>query len=413
MSFENITNKLNNKLFEYTNAYDEKLTDIGRYVTSYKSRYSNNVTIEDWNLFIKQVSDLHSDSAVQHAFIQSLSNTLVDAFNFIKTMNSTNSNFYSIDEIDSKFETKVNASYEHDQIYHTISTNDTLVREQIEYKTSYTLATAKEYTNAKFTVLENTLKGIMDGSEEAYNSFIEISNYIKADQSAASEMLSKINKNTSDIANLKLTNPEVIYLTLRDKVSSGTTERVLEIEISGIKYALGENYGPEISTLYSRLSDLKKDVYEEFDTTRNIIDENTSRIEDLESNVDSMNTTLGDLETEVSEVSGKFNLNKVATFNYSSSSSGFTTSGSYRLSSSKMYVLKGYSTRGSNYHGGLIFVIGSTASGVFTWMDAYSASVAATFTVDTARNSISVTGTNLATYSGDYIDVYELPFVCN
>ncbi len=91
------------------------------------------------------------------------------------------------------------------------------------------LAEAKNYTNSEVNRLYQLILG--ENYNELYNTFKEISDYILSDQTAAAQMLSKINQNTSDIS----TNESAItsnfnYISGVEKSLSETIERVVDAE---------------------------------------------------------------------------------------------------------------------------------------------------------------------------------------
>ena len=128
------------------------------------------------------------------------------------------SNHYKKSEIDSSLQ--------------TIETN-------LNYNIQGALDSSKSYTDLKHSELKALLDTILKDAPTAYDTLKEIADYIASDKSGASEMLSKINNNTSEINVIKQGLPETLDIILRSEVSEGTIEEVKEMEINGMKFKVG------------------------------------------------------------------------------------------------------------------------------------------------------------------------------
>lgn len=98
---------------------------------------------------------------------------------------------------------------------------------------------SKKYTDIKYNEVKSVLDTILKDAPTAYDTLKEIADYIASDKTVASEMLSKINNNTSEIHLIKQGLPETLDIVLRSVVSPDTTYEIKEIEINNVKYKIG------------------------------------------------------------------------------------------------------------------------------------------------------------------------------
>ena len=98
---------------------------------------------------------------------------------------------------------------------------------------------SKKYTDIKYNEVNSVLDGILKDAPTPYDTLKEIADYIASDKTGASEMLAKINNNTSEINVIKQGLPETLDIVLRSVVSADTTYEIKEIESNKVKYKIG------------------------------------------------------------------------------------------------------------------------------------------------------------------------------
>lgn len=113
------------------------------------------------------------------------------------------------------------------------------VETNLNYNIQGALDSSKSYTDLKHNELKALLDTLLQDAPTAYDTLKEIADYIASDKTGASEMLSKINNNTSEINVIKQGLPETLDIVLRSVVSPDTTYEIKEIEINNVKYKIG------------------------------------------------------------------------------------------------------------------------------------------------------------------------------
>lgn len=76
MILETLYNNIIKDLDEYRQKYPEKTSQSADFIPTFKTRHSNNITLEDWNTLQQYVSNLNSDSTVQDEYLNSLTESL-------------------------------------------------------------------------------------------------------------------------------------------------------------------------------------------------------------------------------------------------------------------------------------------------------------------------------------------------
>lgn len=138
-------------------------------------------------------------------------------------------------------ESAVNLYYLNSNYYtkNDVNSNSTLLESNLVYQINQGINTSKNYTDLKHNELKAVLDTILKDAPTAYDTLKEIADYIASDKTGASEMLSKINNNTSEINVIKQGLPETLDIVLRSVVSPDTTYEIKEIEINNVKYKIG------------------------------------------------------------------------------------------------------------------------------------------------------------------------------
>lgn len=77
MTLETLYNNIIKDLDEYRLKYPEKNSQSADFAPTFKTRHSNNITLEDWNTLQQYVSNLNSDSTVQDEYLNKLATSLM------------------------------------------------------------------------------------------------------------------------------------------------------------------------------------------------------------------------------------------------------------------------------------------------------------------------------------------------
>ncbi len=193
--------------------------------------------------------------AVEGVNINKISSTYIDVLGTIETSNlRINSSTYV--PYPTSTENAVNLYFLTNNYYTKtdINNNLNLLKSDLIYQINQSVTTSKNYTDLKYNELKSLYDALVEDAPELYNTFKEIANYIASDKSGASEMLSKINNNTSEINVIKQGLPETVDIILRSEVSPDTTDEVKEIEINGAKFKFAGSGTGDSSTNNSSTS---------------------------------------------------------------------------------------------------------------------------------------------------------------
>lgn len=168
---------------------------------------------------IQQTYETKEDATEKETNLSSVISTMQDNFVLGNVPVGRATRDFHDNEISSTYETKNDSSTKNTAITNRVNTLETNLQSgdfvvnkatndsqgnniNSHYETkndaSTKLIEAKNYTNSEFNRLYQLILG--ENYNELYNTFKEISDYILSDQTAAAQMLSKINKNTEDIS---------------------------------------------------------------------------------------------------------------------------------------------------------------------------------------------------------------------
>ena len=125
----------------------------------------------------------------------------------------------------------VNLYYLNENYYNKVNIDSTINNVSLNV-----LDESKSYTDLKHNELKSVLDTILKDAPTAYDTLKEIADYIASDKTGASEMLSKINNNTSEINVIKQGLPTTVDIVIRSIVSPDTTEEAQEMELNGKKF---------------------------------------------------------------------------------------------------------------------------------------------------------------------------------
>jgi seryl-tRNA synthetase len=76
MTLETLYTNMINDLHDYCQKYEDKSSQSVDFAPIFKTRHSNNITLEDWNTLQQYVSNLNSNSEVQDEYLNTLTESL-------------------------------------------------------------------------------------------------------------------------------------------------------------------------------------------------------------------------------------------------------------------------------------------------------------------------------------------------
>ena len=176
MTLETLYNNIIKDLDEYRLKYPEKNYQSADFAPTFKTRHSNNITLEDWNTLQQYVSNLNSDSSVQDEYLNKLATSLMNFKEVLEQHYYSKEDTYSRAEVYTKDEAialgLINiTSYNEDTGEISILYNADLYDVTYDETTGNLIFAFKDnssITEKKFKLLDPEFKSLVhkDGDEE-------------------------------------------------------------------------------------------------------------------------------------------------------------------------------------------------------------------------------------------------------